>query len=282
MGYRDRQDPQRAEVWAGKGAALPAESARRERGFLGLRWGLGLFFLQRERERRAGTFRLHSGLGGTGKCHAAKRRDCRQHREIWPGRTRPVSEIIPRRSDAGGRIRDASLSERSRPRSPPSIWQQRMRVMGESPGWKGRRGATAALLPRSHRVPGSPSPLTPTTPQPKAGDKQVLGITPAHRPCSRSCMAPAGAGTPRQGQGPQGRGSSAPITPKRGRKHRWRLLCPWVGASTPGTGKCHNPGWCGGRGEEGDLLNHIVIHTRAVPHLPASPQAGLVPAAPAQ
>lgn len=45
---RARQDPQRAKVWAGKGAALPDESARRERGFLGLRWGLGLFFLQRE------------------------------------------------------------------------------------------------------------------------------------------------------------------------------------------------------------------------------------------
>lgn len=44
----DRQDPQRAKVWAGKGAALPDESAQRERGFLGLRWGLGLFFLQRE------------------------------------------------------------------------------------------------------------------------------------------------------------------------------------------------------------------------------------------
>lgn len=101
----------------------------------GASWGCGgVWGCFSCRERRAGTFRLHSGLGGTGKCHAAKRREGRQHREIWPGRTRPVSEIIPRRSDAAGRIRDASLSERSRPRSPPSIWQQRMRVMGESPG----------------------------------------------------------------------------------------------------------------------------------------------------
>lgn len=139
----------------------------------GASWGCGgIWGCFSCRERRAGTFRLHSGLGGTGKCHAAKRREGRQHREIWPGRTLPVSEIIPRRSDAAGRIRDASLSERSRPRSPPSIWQQRMRVMGESPGRKGGQHQPSLL---SHRVPGSPSPLTPTTPQPKAGDKQVPG-----------------------------------------------------------------------------------------------------------
>lgn len=140
-------------------------------GGSGASWGCGgVWGCFSYRERRAGTFRLHSGLGGTGKCHAAKRREGRQHRQIWPGRARPVSEIIPRRSDAAGRIRDASLSERSRPRSPPSIWQQRMRVMGESPGWKGRRGGNTspapapttsrAALPFSHPPRPSPKPET--------------------------------------------------------------------------------------------------------------------------
>lgn len=168
----------------------------------GASWGCGgVWGCFSCRERRAGTFRLHSGLGGTGKCHAAKGREGRQQREIWPGRTRPVSEIISRRSDAAGRIRDASLSERSRPRSPPSIWQQRMRVMGESPGWKGRRGGNTspplaattfrAALPLSH--PPRPSP------KPRQTGPRLPGMTPAHCRCSWSCMAPPEAGTQRKG-----------------------------------------------------------------------------------
>lgn len=189
----------------------------------GASWGCGgVWGCFSCRERRAGTFRLHSGLGGTGKCHAAKGREGRQHREIWPGRTRPVSEIIPRRSDAAGRIRDASLSERSRLRSPPSIWQQRMRVMGESPAWKGRRGGNTspppaattfrAALPLSH----PPHPST----KPETNRSRAPGNNSSTLPMLLILHGPS------RGSDNKGRGTSAPTTPKKRQKPRMEAALP--------------------------------------------------------
>lgn len=235
-----------------------------------------MFFLQRE--RRAGTFRLHSGLGGTGKCHAAKRREGRQHREIGPGRARRVSEIIPRRSDAAGRIRDASLSERCRPRFPTLHLAEEDASHGREPRLEGEEGEQPQPCPRSHpAVPGSPFPSH-THHAPAQSRRQTRPGLPGIIP-PRCAHAPGPAQPQRQRHlGTQHPKKEAETTGGRCRAPR---QVPALRGTESATLVSQSRLVWGAEEGESPAESHHDPHQGCF-HLSGSPQVGLIPAAPAQ
>lgn len=90
------QDPEHRGFGQGKGWLCRMSQSSWEPGEswgCGGVWGLGFFSC---RERRVRTFPLHSGSGwDSGNAMWPSTAMGRQHREIWPRRARPLSEIIP-------------------------------------------------------------------------------------------------------------------------------------------------------------------------------------------
>lgn len=90
------QDPEHRGFGQGKGRLCRMSQSSWEPGEswgCGGVWGLGFFSC---RERRVRTFPLHSGSGwDSGNAMWPSTAMGRQHREIWPRRARPLSEIIP-------------------------------------------------------------------------------------------------------------------------------------------------------------------------------------------
>lgn len=132
------QDPEHQGFGQGKGRLCGVSQCRRE---LGESWGLGAAFPAERRELKP--FPCIRDLGGTLGIPRGRARGGDTSTGTLglaePGSSR---KSAPERRGTAGGNGDASLSERSRPRSPPSLWQQEMEVMGESPRWKGRRRAT--------------------------------------------------------------------------------------------------------------------------------------------
>lgn len=171
---RPWQEPEPRGFGQGPGGAAD-ESVRPEHP--GLRWGLGfVFFLQRDKSSN-----LSPAFGswvGRWKRHVAKDgEETPAPGDLAQQSPAPLGNRPPLGDAAGnaGRKGDASLSERSRPGSPPSIWQQKMQVTAKVEGKEG-----APLIPH-------PVPLVPTPQHPKPGHKptplpvRTTRAAPVHR-----------------------------------------------------------------------------------------------------